>query len=89
MRHFNQQNIFFYKDSNIDRVEVIIHTIILIHCFLYLTKILFELQLGISRITNFLELMNLSALFTVCITKYVEIVLKNQHNIDMNDTNVF
>lgn len=39
-------------------------------------KILFELSLGISRIINFLELINLGAMFIVVITKYVEIFLK-------------
>jgi hypothetical protein len=68
---------------------VIFHTLILLHCILYLIKILFELQLGISRVTNFLELLNLGAMFVVCITKYVEIVLKNSHQIDMANTDDF
>ena len=56
---------------------------------LYLTKILFELQLGVSRITNFLELMNLSAMFVVCITKYVEIIVKNNNEIDYYNSGIF
>ena len=47
-------------------------------------KILFELSLGISRIINFLELINLGAMFVVVITKYVEIFLKAQ---DINLSN--
>jgi hypothetical protein len=75
---FVQQNLFFYNESMVDNYEAVIHTILLLHCILYLIKILFELQLGISRVTNFLELVNLSGMYVICITKYVEIVLKNK-----------
>lgn len=68
--------------------EVIIHSILLIHSLLYLMKILFELSLGISRIINFLELINLGAMFIVVITKYVEIFLKNQ-KIDLSNFDTF
>lgn len=68
--------------------EVIIHSILLIHSLLYLMKILFELSLGISRIINFLELINLGAMFIVVITKYVEIFLKAQ-NIDLSNFDKF
>jgi hypothetical protein len=57
--------------SSLAAYEIILHTALLIHSLLYLAKILFELSLGISRITNFLELINLGTLFVVGIDKFV------------------
>ena len=71
------------------QIEIVVHTIVLIHSILYLIKIMFELSLGISRFTNFLELANLTALFIICISKYIEIVLKGKREIDMTDDTVF
>ena len=80
------QNLFFYKaknmqteeeaEGNTDSIELLFHSIILAHCILYLTKILFELSLSISRITNFCEVANLGCMFVFVVTKYVEIFLK-------------
>ena len=78
-------NLFLYKDkvdegktsSTVEQKEIILHTVLLIHCILYFAKILFELSLGISKITNVLDLMNLSALFVLVIIKYIDIIYKN------------
>ena len=91
------QNIFFYEDkesnykSTLGEGEIVMHTILLIDCILYLTKILFELSIGINRITNFLEMANLSAMFIFIIIKYTEVILKNQeyNRLDMTDTKTF
>jgi len=83
---FNQQSLFFYQDSKIDRLELILHTFILLHCFLYMTKILFELQLGISRVTNFLEVINIGAMMVAVVTKYVEFALKSNREFNMADS---
>ena len=83
---FNQQSLFFYQDSKLDRLELILHTLILFHCFLYMTKILFELQLGISRITNFLEVVNIGAMMVAVVTKYVEFALKSKRQFNMADS---
>lgn len=61
----------------------------MIHCLLYLIKILFELSLGISRITNFLELLNLGTLLVIVVTKYVEVGLKSNFEIDFANTQNF
>lgn len=52
------------------------HVLILIHFFIYMIKILFELSLGISRFTNFLELGNLGAMFLLVVLKFIDIVLQ-------------
>ena len=78
------QNIFFYDDnetdyqSNLGLFEIILHTVLLIDSLLYLTKILFELSIGINRITNFLEMANLSANFIMIVVKYTEVILKTK-----------
>ena len=77
------------EDSTTAQTEIIFHTIILIHCLLYLIKILFELSLGISRITNFLELLNLGTLLVIAVTKYVEVGLKSTFMIDFSNPNAF
>jgi hypothetical protein len=70
-------------------MEIIIHTFIFIHSILYFTKILFELSLGISRLTNFLEIGNLCFMFIFVVTKYVEILLKAKQEIDFTDSKTF
>ena len=54
-------------------------------------KILFELSLGINRVTNFLEIANLAALFILVIVKFTEIVLKTNEfkHLDLADTKTF
>jgi hypothetical protein len=70
-------------------MELLFHSIILAHCLLYLTKILFELSLSISRITNFLEVGNLGCMFVIVVTKYVEIFLKANQDVDMSNSDRF
>ena len=62
--------------------ELICFSILLLHFIVYLTKVLFELSLGISKFTNFLELGHLAALFTVVVTYMIELVLKSRMNIE-------
>ena len=50
--------------------------LILLHFFIYMIKILFELSLGISRVTNFLELGNLAAMFVVVVLRIIDFVLQ-------------
>lgn len=66
-----------FKESSSDTQDVILHILILIHFFLYFIKILFELSLGISRITNFLELGNLGAMFIIIVLRFIDFVLQN------------
>ena len=75
--------------SNYDQIQIVIHTAILLHAIVYMLKILFELSLSISRITNVLELINLSFMFVVVITKYVEIFLKSKLEIDLTSDTFF
>ena len=58
-------------------MEVVIHTILLIHALFFFIKILFELSLGINRVTNFFELVNLGAMLLFILTKYVEVIWKS------------
>ena len=51
--------------------------LILLHFVLFSTKTMFELSLGISKFTNFLELGHLAAIFVVCIAYLIETVFKN------------
>ena len=55
----------------------------------YFAKILFELSLSISRVTNFLELVNQAAMFVVIVTKVAEIVFKSSSDFKMTDANSF
>lgn len=51
-----------------------------------MTKILFELQLGISRITNFVETFNIGALMVAVVTKYVEFAIKSNREVNLLDS---
>lgn len=50
--------------------------LLLCHFVLFTTKTMFELSLGISKFTNFLELGHLAAIFVVCVSYLIEIALK-------------
>lgn len=69
-------SIIMAKKSSSNTQDIILHVLILLHFLLYLVKILFELSLGISRITNFLELGNLGAMFFVVVLKLIDFVLQ-------------
>lgn len=64
-------------ESNADSLEVIFMITLFLHFLFYLTKVLFELSLGISKFTNFLELGHLAALFVVVLMFIIEFVTKN------------
>jgi hypothetical protein len=77
------QNFFFYKakggtdlPTEVEQLELAFFTFLLVHCVLYTTKIMFELQLSISKVTNILEVFNLGCMFVAIVTKYVEFILK-------------
>lgn len=59
-----------------DTQDIILHVLILLHFLLYTTKILFELSLGISRVTNFLELGNLGAMFFIIVLRLIDFILQ-------------
>lgn len=65
---------------------MVFHTIIFLHFVLYTIKILFELSLSISRVTNFLEIINLIFLLVVVLTKYIEVIVKGSRRIELYNT---
>jgi len=56
-----------------------------------LIKILFELSLSISRFANFSEIGNITGMFIIVITKYLEIVLKSKklEEKDLTDSSTY
>ena len=93
------QNIFLYErvdvasdgvatevSSGLVRSELVLHTFIFLHFVLYTIKILFELSLSISRVTNFLEIINLIFLLVVVLTKYIEVIVKGSRRIRLYET---
>jgi len=52
---------------------------------------LFELSIGINRITNFLDLGNLTAMFILIIVKYTEVIVKTSEYklLDLSDQKTF
>ena len=73
-----QKNDSMFKNvsGSSDTQDIILHILILLHFLLYTIKILFELSLGISRITNFLELGNLGAMFFVVVLRLIDFVMQ-------------
>jgi hypothetical protein len=100
--HLDMQNIFLYEresdgvategdpglvNSHIGTTwDLVMHTIIFLHFVLYTIKILFELSLSISRVTNFLEIINLIFLLVVVLTKYIEVIVKGSRRISLYTT---
>jgi hypothetical protein len=100
--HLDMQNIFLYEresdgvategdpglvNSHIGTTwDLVMHTIIFLHFVLYTIKILFELSLSISRVTNFLEIINLIFLLVVVLTKYIEVIVKGSRRIRLYNT---
>ena len=99
--HHDMQNIFLYEreadgaaggntglvNSRIDATsDLVFHTVIFLHFVLYTIKILFELSLSISRVTNFLEIINLIFLLVVVLTKYIEVIVKGSRRISLYHT---
>ena len=54
----------------------------LLHFLFYLIKILFELSLGISRVTNFLELANLGAMFFVVVLRFIDFIMQKNRPVN-------
>jgi len=77
------------EKSNPSDVEVVFHTLLLLHCLLFFIKIIFELSLGISRFTNIGELTNLGCLFVMIMTTFTSIIIKNNIEIDFTDDTKF
>jgi len=100
--HHDMQNIFLYAresdeatdggntglvNSTIDTTwDLVFHTVIFLHFVLYTIKILFELSLSISRVTNFLEIINLIFLLVVVLTKYIEVIVKGSRRVSLYQT---
>ena len=61
---------------NADNLYLCCAIALLGHFCLYTAKTMFELSLGISKFTNFLELGHLAAIFVVSIVYMIEIALK-------------
>ena len=73
----NLEQLLHEEDGSADTQDIILHVLILLHFLIYTIKILFELSLGISRITNFLELGNLGAMFFIVVLRLIDFVLQN------------
>ena len=73
-------NIAFYLQNQTG--EFVFHSLLLINCVLFTFKIMFELQLGISKVTNVGEFICVVLMFLLVVSKITEIILKNRYEID-------
>lgn len=90
------QPFFMYKhvngasfQSNIEGLILIFYCFLLVNCFIYSLKILFELQLSISKLTNILELINILSVLIAIICSFVENIYKNVIVIDWTNDSEF
>ena len=71
------------------KFELVLNVILFIICILYIAKILFELSLGISRFTNFIDIGHLITLLVIVVTKVIEVAMKANKEFNMTDASKF
>lgn len=91
-KHMITQPFFMFKQvenasfqSNIEGLTLIFYCFLLVNCFIYSLKILFELQLSISKLTNILELINILSVLIAIICSFVENIYQNMIEIDWSN----
>ena len=87
------ENVYVYINPSGEKInntiELLFYGVLLVHFFVYMTKIMFELSLGISRVINVLDTINLICIFGGVITKYVEVILKANFEVDFADDKTY
>lgn len=79
---FYQETDYLYKDLNgpinqsLMKFRTFVFIMLSINTFFYLFKTIFEISVGISKITNYLELCNLAFLTVGLVTKFAGIGLR-------------
>lgn len=69
--------------------EMVFYSLLLINSILFTLKIMFEFQLSINKITNITETINVIINFFLIVAKLVEIIMKNNYEVNFNNDQEF